>query len=321
PRSIITLRAVDQPALAVLQQLAVLSGDAFERARIEAWGGRVLLTTDAIAGRILAPAVYDVRDLVAAESRRAEVKAAEESGLADPADPVDAADASADASADAPADAPADADAEDPTAAADADAAPTIPVGPGERLLRVVLEHAAPELWLRFGGASARVTERDGVLLVTASATTHRLLRSVLASLRQADPRGLGVEAVLLRAPDGAWERLDRRYDPSEASFARRLMAEPGATVLWRSRGAVAVGRTLEISEPLESRTVRLRLEPQVAAEDGTLRIGVSLEWGEAGLRTTVPLDTVGGAVTLGVPGGGGGEGGDLVLVVLPRRY
>ena len=70
PRSIITLRAEDQPALAVLQQLAVLTGDAFERARIEAWGGRVLLSTDAIAGRILAPAVYDVRDLLAAEMRR-----------------------------------------------------------------------------------------------------------------------------------------------------------------------------------------------------------------------------------------------------------
>jgi hypothetical protein len=75
------------------------------------------------------------------------------------------------------------------------------------------------------------------------------------------------------------------------------------------------------VSEPLESRTVRLRLEPRVAAEDGTLRIGVQLDWGDASLRTTVPLDTVGGAATLGVPGGGAAEDGDLVLVVLPRRY
>ncbi len=312
PRSIITLRAEDQPALAVLQQLAVLTGDAFERARIEAWGGRVLLSTDAIAGRILAPAVYDVRDLLAAEMRRVIEEPAAAFERSDASDAADAADASGtpvtphtgDAASPAPAPAPV--------------------VGPGERLLRMALEHAAPELWLRFGGDSARVTERDGVLLVTASATTHRLLRSVLASLRQADPRGLGVEAVLLRAPEGAWERLDRRYDPSEASFARRLMAEPGAAVLWRSRTAVAVGASLEVSEPLEQQRVRLQLEPRISAEDGTLRITVALDWGDATLRTTVPLDSVGGAATLGVPGGGAGSeaaGGELVLVLLPRRY
>jgi hypothetical protein len=318
-RTTITLRAEDTPVMAVLDQLAVLVGDDFERATIESFGGRILLTTDAIAARVLVPAVYDVRDLVAAEAARLDRR-----GLAGGAGPADdAAGDSEDPGNDADADAAADG----------ADAAATLrDPGPGERLLRLALEHAAPETWLRFGGNSARVTERDGVLLVSAPATTHRTLRTVLAALRQADPRGMVLDATIVRVPAGTWDQLDRRYDPSQSAFARRLLGDAAAVAHWRSRSSVAMGERMQITEVLaDGHRVRLSLAPRLSAEDGVVRLTVRLEYGTADvagggaagpagtLETVVPIATVGGAASIGIPGDDGE--GELVLVVLPRRY
>lgn len=337
-RTTISLRAQDTPALAVLDQLAVLVGDEFERARIESFGGRILLTTDAIAGRVVVPAVYDVRDLLAAEALRRDPRgiAGGQAPAGDAADDVEGGEG--DAAGDS-ADDDADDDAGEAAGEADADTGSMAPAegdgnfrdpGPGERLLRLALEHAAPETWLRFGGNSARVTERDGVLLVSAPATTHRTLRTVLAALRQADPRGLVLDATIVRVPDGTWDQLDRRYDPSQSVFARRLIGDAGAVTQWRSRSSVALGDRMQVTELLaDGHRVRLTLTPRLSAEDGTLRLTVALEYGGGGaadragstasLETVVPIATVGGAASIGIPGDDGE--GELVLVVLPRRY
>lgn len=343
-RTVVSVRADDLSAFSVLQMLALQVGDDFDRAVVEPWADRMVLTTSEALPRIMMTDVYDVRDLIDPASGSTSTAGASSSGVSgasrtgergidEPArderriDNDDDRDRNQDPGDDQP----------DPPGVLGAlptppDDLPMRRLSPAESLLEAMLEHVDPEGWARSGGLRGRITERDGVLIISATASTHRNLRRMLDTLRRTDPRGLNLQITMLQVPAGVWDAVDRRYDPSTEIFARRLMAADGVVVRWTQRSAVALDAQCSIrDEPAggpdaatpDAPWVRLDLRPTFAAESGTLTMDLDLEWRDGGLRTidtALPIPMLGGAISLALPGSATAAG-ETVLVILPDRY
>lgn len=312
-RTEVSIRADEESALDVLARLAFLTGDDFDRAVIESFGGRILLTTAEMTARLQVAASYDVRDLLSAESRRATPDAVDSSAPAAGLEARDPDRPRAGDEASAPADEGAAAG-----AGLDIDLTDRRTLGPAEQLMRRLVEHSDPEAWFNLGGDRARVTEQDGILTVTASARIHRVVRDLLSDLRALTPRGLGLDVSVISAPAGAYDALARRYDPATSAFARRLISSNGATVLWAARTAVTMGGRLTMSERIGDVPTTLAVAPRWDAERGVLVVAIEISRGEsapAKTSTEVSVALRGGAIILDLPGGGDGA----MLVIRPR--
>ncbi|MFK7961675.1 MAG: hypothetical protein AB8G96_14255 [Phycisphaerales bacterium] len=358
-RTVVSVRADALPAFSVLQMLALQVGDEFDRAVIEPWADRMVLTTSEALPRIMMSDVYDVRDLLSPDER------AGGTSMATPGTPGAPGTPGPDASApeqdgdddrgarDPGADDARNGDADDANDAGERapdrgplgrrNAAPSVlgampsppedfverrANSPAEALLASMLEHVDPEGWARSGGMRGRITERDGILIISAPATTHRNLRRMLDTLRRTAPRGLNLQVVVLQVPPGTWDTIDRRYDPSTEIFARRLMDAAGVTRRWSQRSSVAIGDTCRIrDEPgaaaVDQPTVGLEITPTFAVDTGTLTLAIDFSWRDGGLRTLnsrLPVPMLGGALSVSLPGAASPDG-ETVLVVLPDRY
>ena len=70
------------------------------------------------------------------------------------------------------------------------------------------------------------MSERDGVLLVSATPTTHRRFRDALRRLRYAYPSAVVLEAAVVELDEAALKRIERRREPGSVAFARELRAK-----------------------------------------------------------------------------------------------
>lgn len=281
----VSFRLSNASAATVLAGLTLVLGDEFEHPIFEAHGGQIVLSTLAMTAAMQLVDVYDVRDLLA-DGRAVERLRAE---LPLPAPPV-----SPEASPERPAE---DARETGPQREPDSGSAPqtqeageverllgdvpsTRLLSPGEELLRLISDHVDPEAWIQFGGSRAKISERNGVLMVTAPPTTHRRLREALRLLRLTIPSSISLDAAIVDLPAVRLTALGRRHQRGTAALAEAILAAAEATIRWRTVAVVSIGSVLEVESGWDDVVASLRLRPSFDVETGRLSLAV-----EASLR------------------------------------
>ena len=259
----LTLKVKSASGLGALAAVAVALGDEFERPIFESHAGGLVLTTGNGAATMRITGVYDVRDLLAdsalVKQLRDSAPMLQPSGAA-----------------------PSDVDADDPhgkdgetaggaTPATNDDR----PLAPGEQLIMLVADHIDPEAWANFGGDRAKVSERDGLIVLTAAPTVHRRVQMALDLLRKASPRNLVVEAAILDVPRGVYERISRVSGTSSAATSASFKATPESVTLWRAAEPIALGGTLSTESSSNETKVRVLISPRFDADAGLMRIDV----------------------------------------------
>lgn len=282
----VSFRLSNASAATVLAGLTLVLGDEFEHPIFEAHGGQIVLSTLAMTAAMQLVDVYDVRDLLA-DGRAVERLRAE---LPLPAPP----ELSPEASPERPAE---DARETGPQREPDSGSAPqtqetgeverllgdvpsTRLLSPGEELLRLISDHVDPEAWIQFGGSRAKISERNGVLMVTAPPTTHRRLREALRLLRLTIPSSISLDAAIVDLPAVRLTALGRRHERGTAALAEAILATAEATIRWRTVAVVSIGSVLEVESGWDDVVASLRLRPSFDVETGRLSLAV-----EASLR------------------------------------
>ncbi len=286
----VSFRLSNASAATVLAGLTLVLGDEFEHPIFEAHGGQIVLSTLAMTAAMQLVDVYDVRDLLA-DGRAVERLRAE---LPLPAPPEVSPKASRGASPERPAE---DARETGPQREPDSGSAPqtqeageverllgdvpsTRLLSPGEELLRLISDHVDPEAWIQFGGSRAKISERNGVLMVTAPPTTHRRLREALRLLRLTIPSSISLDAAIVDLPAVRLTALGRRHERGTAALAEAILATAEATIRWRTVAVVSIGSVLEVESGWDDVVASLRLRPSFDVETGRLSLAV-----EASLR------------------------------------
>ncbi|MDY7109923.1 MAG: hypothetical protein SYC29_14925 [Planctomycetota bacterium] len=348
-RDRVTLRLQRADLSTVLAALAFQLGDEFGRPTIEIHAGRIVLTTLGATVEMSLTDVYDVRDLLRDSAvleelrRRRPAPAGAEPIPDDDDDDDDASAVGAKTGAAAGNDEDLDADAEEDETPDDekapeasgpfelplpdfeemSEAMPARPLTPGEELLSLIAEHVDPEAWIEYGGSRARISERDGVLFVTAPPTTHRKFRDALRRLRRTTPSAVLIEAAIVDLPCETFARLNRRYDAAGRALGRALLAADEAAPLWQAMSAVALGDTLVAESERAGVAVSLHLSPRFDPETGILRLEIDVESTEGedrrSVATTATIPFRQGGATIELPAATAGESVRL-LVLIPRR-
>ena len=286
----VSFRLSNASAATVLAGLTLVLGDEFEHPIFEAHGGQIVLSTLAMTAAMQLVDVYDVRDLLA-DGRAVERLRAE---LPLPAPPEVSPEASRGASPERPAEGTRETG---PQREPDSGSAPqtqeageverllgdvpsTRPLSPGEELLRLISDHVDPEAWIQFGGSRAKISERNGVLMVTAPPTTHRRLREALRLLRLTIPSSISLDAAIVDLPAVRLTALGRRHQRGTAALAEAILAAAEATIRWRTVAVVSIGSVLEVESGWDDVVASLRLRPSFDVETGRLSLAV-----EASLR------------------------------------
>ena len=288
---LISLRLRRAPGLVVLAGIELELAKIYGRPRFEFDGNRVILTTRKGAAAFVDTEVYDIRSVLADEAALAELRQAPHTGAPAMSDDDDQAEEIAAA--------PDEAD----------DIEPTRPLTPGERFVDLLMRHVAPDEWIRYGGASAEITERNGMLIVTAAPTLHRRLHQTIDRLRKLTPLTVGLEVTLLTLPADDFRTLESRRDPRPDRFARKLMRAPSAEVTWNSRlrGVFDQAMTIDATAA-DERLIRLSATPRWDASRSVVNLTLDFERRSAGgdrrtLVTTIALPAAGDVVLLELPG------------------
>ncbi|MHC4446557.1 MAG: hypothetical protein ACYSXF_01965, partial [Planctomycetota bacterium] len=124
---------------------------------------------------------------------------------------------------------------------------------------------------IEFGGSRARISERDGVVFVTAPPTTHRKFREVLRQLRMANPASVKIEAAIVEVSRDAFDRVARRYDRSTSALAQAILGASSGTVLWQATSVVAMDELLRVESGDGDVEVALDLRPGFDRDKGSL--------------------------------------------------
>ncbi len=281
----VSFRLSNASAATVLAGLTLMLGDEFEHPIFEAHGGQIVLSTLAMTAAMQLVDVYDVRDLLA-DGRAVERLRAE---LPLPAPPEVSPEPSPEASPERPAE---DARETGPQREPDSGSAPqtqeageverllgdvpsTRLLSPGEELLRLISDHVDPEAWIQFGGSRAKISERNGVLMVTAPPTTHRRLREALRLLRLTIPSSISLDAAIVDLPAVRLTALGRRHERGTAALAEAILATAEATIRWRTVAVVSIGSVLEVESGWDDVVASLRLRPSFDVETGRLSLAV----------------------------------------------
>jgi len=281
----VSFRLSNASAATVLAGLTLMLGDEFEHPIFEAHGGQIVLSTLAMTAAMQLVDVYDVRDLLA-DGRAVERLRAE---LPLPAPPEVSPEPSPEASPERPAE---DARETGPQREPDSGSAPqtqeageverllgdvpsTRLLSPGEELLRLISDHVDPEAWIQFGGSRAKISERNGVLMVTAPPTTHRRLREALRLLRLTIPSSISLDAAIVDLPAVRLTALGRRHERGTAALAEAILAAAEATIRWRTVAVVSIGSVLEVESGWDDVVASLRLRPSFDVETGRLSLAV----------------------------------------------
>jgi hypothetical protein len=182
------------------------------------------------------------------------------------------------------------------------------PLSPGEQLIMLITDHIDPEAWTNFGGDRARVSERNGLIILTASPTVHRRLQSALELLRKASPQNLLIEASIVDVPRSAYERISR---VSGAGASASLRSMPEAVTLWNALEPIAVGATLTTQSTSQGADIRVSITPRFDGASGSLRIEVDASTEADGDKRSVKT-------TAALAGGSGSGGASDTAIEFP---
>lgn len=289
------LRASD-----ALETICLTLADDLERPVFEAAGGQIVLTTVRGTTSMRFAAVYDIRDLVA---RAEELGPAFDTPILTPA-PDDAAD-------------PDDDDAVKPLAPAPAQTA-------DQRLMSLILEHVDPEAWFDYGGSRGRITQHEGTLVVSATASVHRRLDELFRQLRQALPTGLEIDAAIVRVPREAIAALRPGQDVRSAEYASAVRGLARAETLWRSSLGAALGQEVVANVRAPERSVRVALMPRLEESSGLLRVSagvaMELEGAVTEVTTSVAAAIMDGGAVIELAEPMGAEHGEVIVLTLVFR-
>ncbi len=260
----IALRLDNVPLSTVLAGLLLDMGTEFDRPSFEYHEGRIVITTLDATARMRMVATYNIRDLLADETlvERLEREAPLPTIAQDGAQGDDTAE---------------DASEENETPALTRRT-------PSEALLDLIADHVDPEAWLEYGGNRAKITEHQGVLLVSAPATLHKKLREAIEQLRRAIPSNVWIDAALLTIPERDYQSLVRRHRQGTIALARAMMRESSASTAWRARAAsVAIGTQYVGQAEADDSAVRVAVTPELAPDTQMLRLSVeaSIKYGD----------------------------------------
>lgn len=333
----LTLRLEDAPLATVLRAVALQLGSDFDRPCLEVFGGSMLvLTTDDATERMRLTDVYDVRDLLADGRAAPALRQTAPSGAgaetpalptgletptetAPPAEPEPARGVTGAAGATTRPGwrLPAREDEDDPAVP------PARRRTPGADLMTLICEHVDPDAWIEYGGTRASISERDGVLMVSAAPTLHRGVRDALRRLRRAYASFVTIDAVIVDVPRSLFDRLARRHELSSAGLGRGLLAADETRILWRAEAGVTPGAPLVFESRSEGGLVRLELLPTFDQVTGTLAVAVDAaskhDADERAVRTTVTIPYRQGGATIELPAAAAGDVVRLV-VLIPAR-
>lgn len=254
----IAFRLDNVPLSTALAGLLLDMGTEFDRPSFEYHEGRIVITTLDATARMRMIATYNIRDLLADETLvdRLEREAplptiSQESGESGSED-----DISRNETED---------EGEVPALARRT---------PGEALLDLIADHVDPEAWLEYGGNRAKITEHEGVLLVSAPASLHKKLRDAIEQLRRAIPSHVWLDAAVLTIPERNYQSLVRKHRRGTTGLARAMMREPSASIAWRARAAsVAIGTEYVGQVESDGSMVRVAVTPELAPDTQMLRL------------------------------------------------
>lgn len=306
----ITLRLRGVAGLAGLASLALGLGDEFERPVFETDGSGMVLTSINGAATMRVTGVYDVRDLL--------TNAALVQHLRETAPMMDG-PAVGDGTAD-----------EQPPNAQPSDSASTktdpqqVRLTPGEQLVLLITDHIDPEAWINFGGDRGKISERDGLIVLTAAPMVHWRFRSALERLRAADPRSLAIEAVIVELPRAAFNRLSQMHSVGSAGLAAAVRADAEASVLWRSGDPVMLDKNLEAESVTGDTKVRVVIEPTFDREKGTVNLAVDAvvdtQSDQRRVKTTIAITSDSAAVPIELPASGAAPKIRMLVLTMRRR-
>jgi hypothetical protein len=335
PDDRVTLRLNPTVASSVLAALVMTLGDEFERPVIEVHAGQIVLTTLQGTAAMRITATYDVRDLLAnaplMQQLRDELPSNEpvaasqpaSSGQAEPADPAPKAAPPEPPQRLLGRNRPAENPMLQPPKLDDSVGEMPAPLTPGERLYMLISDHVDPEAWMNFGGDRARVSDANGVLMVTATPSVHRSFRDALAALRRANPTSITVDAKVVDLPRAVYEQLVRQNSTSSASLAAAIEHANSATLLWQTSAGVALNAHLDVDSSDADVHVHMAIAPTLNAEAGVLNIAVdaSTQQGQdrRAVKTSVTIAGDQGAAVTELPPA---KRSDTirVLVLVPQR-
>ncbi len=188
----------------------------------------------------------------------------------------------------------------------------------------LISDHVDPEAWINFGGSRARITERDGVVFVTAPPTTHRKFREALRYLRMANPASVTIEAMIVDVPRDDFDRVVRRYDRGPSALVGAIRAASTGTVLWQARSIVAMDELLQVESGDGDVKVALDLRPGFDRDKGSLIMSVvaSTHHGSDHRRvqTTVAFPPGSVAAVIELPAPKASDEFRVLLLELPGR-
>ena len=317
PDDRVTFAAPHASAAATLAGLMLTMGDEFDRPVMEAHAGQYVLTTQAGTAAMKLTGVYDVRDLLADTALMEQLH-----DQLPPSDPVPNPSPDNDKE-------DADDGREDPASPATSAPAPPplpppTPRTPGEKLLLLITDHVDPDAWLNFGGNRALVSDLNGVLMVTATPSTHRRFHNALRRLRNASPSMVMITATLLDLPRTKLDSLARLHASNPGACAVAASNDADAKFLWRSAEPVTMGGTLEIDSAAAETKFHIALSPTLDRQSGIVRIAVqaATEHGpdRRSVKTLASLPSDQSAVLIELPPAQPGDSVRLLVVSVQRR-
>ena len=308
----IDLRLSGSSASTILSALTLLIGDDLDKPVYETHAGQIVLTTLAGSAPFKVTAVYDVRDLLANEAL---VNRLRNENVPSDHPPQHAQGGQSD-----------DNDNDDPsTAQSEENPIPAPkPLTPGEKLMLFITDHVDPEAWINFGGNRGLITELNGVLMVTATPSTHRRLRSAIRSLQAAIPSSVTFEAAIVDLPRGKLHALTRENGNDTTALARSILLDAEATRVWQTTDSVAVDQALKVESEGVDQSVHVELAPTFDELTGLLRVSIAATVAQGAdkrsLKSVALLGSDSGAASLELPASKPASTIRLIVLIVTRR-
>jgi hypothetical protein len=329
----VTLRVEFAHATSALRALAQSLGQTHRRPLVEPFGDQVVLTSPAGAAAMRLTACYDIRDLLGNEAvidrlkRQLDGGDAAESGPASEPVPGGASDPAKNAN-DAAEEGPhrdGEGDDEDKSVDIedDAGAAPPRPLTPGEKFAWLLTDHVEPDAWIQFGGNRASISERDGILIISAPPSTHLQVREALRRLRQVNPASILLDAAIVDLPRNAFQLLSRGHEAGSPAVAHAIFNGAESRILWRTTGVLAPGSPLSIESLSDGIAVTLDLDASLDETATNLLLSASATSAHGAdrrsVKTTATFIEKRGSAIIELPAASQGDSVRmLVLLVRP---
>ncbi len=316
PDTQVQLRVQDASVATALSGLMLVLGGEFSRPVYEVHAGSVVITTIEATEAMRLTDVYDVRDLLRDRALIEQLKRERP--------PLEFNDPHAPVVPDESIAAPEEEKEEEERKKEKVPSPPArFSSKSGADLLYLILDHVDPDAWVDFGGTRGKISEREGVLIVTVAPTTHHLLRQALAKLRRANPTDVVVEAAIVELPEEAYRRL-RRGSPEDRGLCRAILRHPQVQRLWGTEGVVALNELLLVRAQAGAISVELQVTPLIDRERDLFLLEVVARTAENDdereVRTKIAVAARFGAAVIELPAAAAPSAQRRLLLIVPDR-